>query len=79
MLDGSDDLCLRGETLLDLAEVLRLGGEDAKAGEAATDALGLLEMKESSVLVDLARRAISGIDAAGSPRRAGSPLPGLPA
>jgi DNA-binding SARP family transcriptional activator/tetratricopeptide (TPR) repeat protein len=79
MLDGSDDLCLRGETLLDLAEVLRFGEEDAKAGEAATDALGLFEMKESSVLVDLARRAISRIDADGSPGRAGSPLPRLPA
>jgi tetratricopeptide (TPR) repeat protein len=55
LMTVSDFLNLRGESLLDLAEVLRAGGQDARATEATREALGLFEAKGCIVLAERAR------------------------
>jgi class 3 adenylate cyclase/tetratricopeptide (TPR) repeat protein len=47
---ASDFLNLRGESLLDLAEVLRAAGREAASATATTEALGLFEAKGCTVL-----------------------------
>jgi tetratricopeptide (TPR) repeat protein len=46
----TDFLSLRGETLLDMAEVLRLAGDDAASASAVEEALRLFETKGNIVL-----------------------------
>ena len=53
---GTDALIDHGETLLDLAEVLRAAGDVAGAAEAADRALALYEQKENVVEAARARR-----------------------
>jgi hypothetical protein len=50
----TDFLNLRGESLLDLAEVLRVAGRIAEAAAATAEALALFEAKGCTVLADRA-------------------------
>jgi tetratricopeptide (TPR) repeat protein len=66
LLDGSDHLCLRGETLLDLAHVLSTGGRGPPSREAAMSALVLFEAKQASVLALRARLAADPLTIVGT-------------
>jgi DNA-binding SARP family transcriptional activator len=58
LLDACDDLCMKGEALLDLAEVLAAGRRPARALEGARSALALFEAKQAATLVARARRLV---------------------
>jgi class 3 adenylate cyclase len=60
----TDFLILRGESLLDLAEVLRAAGRAAESAAAISEALGLFEAKGCTVL---AARATALLDPAPEP------------
>ncbi|PYO44610.1 MAG: adenylate/guanylate cyclase domain-containing protein, partial [Gemmatimonadetes bacterium] len=62
--ETTDFLVLRADSLVDLAEVLRLRGKDGAAGESLAEAVRLYEQKGSNLLADRARTAH---DAAGTP------------
>ncbi|MEU6232624.1 adenylate/guanylate cyclase domain-containing protein [Kitasatospora sp. NPDC047058] len=49
LADGSDDLCLAGETLFDLAVVLRAAGERSRANAAGAEALRRFEQKGATL------------------------------
>jgi class 3 adenylate cyclase/tetratricopeptide (TPR) repeat protein len=63
----TDMLAWRGEGLLDLAEVLRLGGDGAGAAEAAREALELFEQKAVVPLVERARAFIAALPGGAQP------------
>jgi tetratricopeptide (TPR) repeat protein len=52
---GTDDLCLRGDVLCDLAEVLHRAGKPAEAETAARQALALYTAKGADLLAARAR------------------------
>jgi tetratricopeptide (TPR) repeat protein len=54
-VERTDLLCIHGDVLLELAEVLRLGGRAAEAERAARRALGLYERKGNGVSAARAR------------------------
>ena len=58
IMERTDLLDSRAEALLDLAEVLRLGGRASEAATAASEALRLWEQKGSVVSAELARRLL---------------------
>ena len=55
LLESSDDLIQRGETLLDLAWVHSMAGDVATAGEAAGRSSALFEIKQCAVHLEKAR------------------------
>ncbi len=57
----TDFLNLRGESLLDLAEVLRLAGRGPEAAVATSQALELFEAKGSTVLAARARAVLDSV------------------
>ena len=57
----TDFLNLRGESLLDLAEVLRLAGRGPEAAVATSQALELFEAKGSTVLAGRARAVLDSV------------------
>ena len=64
MIQASDDLNSQGEALIDLAEVLRLGGRTPEATEAAREALALFEAKGNTVSAALARATVQELESA---------------
>ncbi len=78
LLDASDDLRVRATALLDLAEVLHLGGKEALGHAAAQEALELLGRKGITAGLDRAKRLArspgGGLEE--SAGRAGKALPG---
>jgi len=67
----TDFLSYRGEVLLDLAEVLRLSGDDRASADVVRRATDLLETKGNIVLAEQARR-LQG-DVSRSPALTASP------
>ena len=65
VIRASDDLNSQGDALIDLAEVLRLGGRSAEAVAAARDALALFESKGNTVSAALARATVQELSSAG--------------
>jgi tetratricopeptide (TPR) repeat protein len=61
--EATDDLNMRGDTLLDLGEVLSVAGEPDGALSAVEQALELYEVKGNSAAVDAARRRLSELGA----------------
>ena len=61
--EATDDLNMRGDTLVDLGEVLRLHGNRAGATLALTDALGLYEAKGNAAAAEATRRRLGQLDA----------------
>jgi tetratricopeptide (TPR) repeat protein len=57
----TDMLAWRGDSLFDLAEVLRLGGDTAGAAEAAREALGLYEHKGIVPRIERARAFLAAL------------------
>jgi class 3 adenylate cyclase/predicted negative regulator of RcsB-dependent stress response len=55
LMAETDELDRQGDVLLDLAEVLRLGGREAEAAHLVSDALKLYEQKENLVSAERAR------------------------
>jgi class 3 adenylate cyclase/tetratricopeptide (TPR) repeat protein len=58
--DGTDDLCLAGQTLADLAAVLRAAGRPAEASAAGTDAVRKFEAKGATLLAERIRAWLPG-------------------
>jgi class 3 adenylate cyclase/tetratricopeptide (TPR) repeat protein len=58
--DQTDDLCLQGDSYLDLAIVASAAGHRVTAAEAATAALDRYQAKGASLLAARARRLIAG-------------------
>ena len=78
IVEGTDWLDSRAEALLDLAEVLRLGGRASEAATPAREALRLWEQKGSIVSAERARRLldeVTGLRSARSSVRAGQDPP----
>jgi len=67
--EPTDWLNLRGDTLMDLAEVLRLAGRADEAASAVEDALRLYEQKGTVVSARKARELLEELRA--SPAQAG--------
>jgi predicted ATPase/class 3 adenylate cyclase len=62
----TDDLNMHADTLMDLAEVLRLAGRDAEASRAAEEALDLYRQKGNLVSAERAERVLEGSPTAGT-------------
>lgn len=63
--EETDDLNMRGDTLLDLGEVLSAAGERDGAVSAVEQALELYEVKGNSAGAEAARRRLSKLGASG--------------
>jgi ATP/maltotriose-dependent transcriptional regulator MalT len=63
----TDDVNMRADTLIDLAQVLRAGGRDPEAGEAAARALELYEGKGNAVAAERTRSLLAVWAGADSP------------
>jgi tetratricopeptide (TPR) repeat protein len=63
----TDMLAWRGDGLVDLAEVLRLGGDDTGAAVAAREALELYEEKGVVPLIERTRAFLAALSDAGQP------------
>lgn len=64
--EQTDYLDLRGRSLLSLAEVLRLGGQDGAAVSAAEEAVALFGQKGNTVMAGVAQRFLEGRVAPGT-------------
>jgi tetratricopeptide (TPR) repeat protein len=69
--DDTDDLFQRGQVLMALAEVLRLGGRDADAIPVLRQAVAVSERKGNVVTAQEARARLAGLHAGTSAPRAG--------
>jgi tetratricopeptide (TPR) repeat protein len=67
-LRGTDARVTQAEALMDLAEVLRAGGELERAERAALEALELSEAKENTVAAAAARRWLDALATAAGQR-----------
>ena len=63
-IEQTDQLDNHGDTLLDLAEVLRLGGREDEAAPIVADALKLYEQKENLVSAERARAVLQELSGA---------------
>ena len=61
LADTTDALNLRAKVLLDLADVLRLGGKEDEAVRCVTDALALYEGKGNTVAADRIRARLADL------------------
>jgi ATP/maltotriose-dependent transcriptional regulator MalT len=64
LADRSGQPDTRAQALLDLAEVLEVGGDHREAAEAARRALGIYEWRGSSVLAEHVRQVLARLQAA---------------
>jgi tetratricopeptide (TPR) repeat protein len=69
--DDTEDLFQRGQILMALAEVLRLGGRDADAIPVLRQAVAVSERKGNVVTAQEARARLAGLHAGTSAPRAG--------
>jgi class 3 adenylate cyclase/tetratricopeptide (TPR) repeat protein len=69
--EDTDDLFMRGQVLMALAEVLRLGGRDADAIPVLRQAVEVSERKGNVVTAQEARARLAGLHAGTSAPRAG--------